>query len=103
MKQESTIKEYFTFIINGESYGVQIESISQITGLQAITRVPGQKRHVKGVMNLRGQIIPVIDLGKRLTGVDVLTDDPSLQYNNRQHGRRSYWDDSRKSFGSYQI
>jgi purine-binding chemotaxis protein CheW len=49
-----------------ENYAVPIEQIREIRTIENITKIPKAKSHVKGVMNLRGMIIPVIDIKKRL-------------------------------------
>ena len=54
-----------------ENYAVPIEQIKEIRNFSEITNVPKAKKYVKGVMNLRGLIIPVIDIKKRLGFGDV--------------------------------
>lgn len=49
-----------------EDYGVSIEQVREIRPLESITKVPNAKRYVKGVMNLRGMIVPVIDVKEKL-------------------------------------
>lgn len=49
-----------------EDYGISIEQVREIRPLESITKVPKVKNHVKGVMNLRGMIIPVIDVKEKL-------------------------------------
>jgi len=58
-----------TFGLGRECYGVPIESVQEIIRAAGITPVPGAPCHVRGVINLRGRIIPVVDLRKRL-GLD---------------------------------
>lgn len=53
------------FDLNGEAYGVEIESVREIIRLQEITRVPRTPDFVEGVINLRGKVIPVVELRKR--------------------------------------
>ena len=53
---------YLTFSLAGEEYGVGILKIREIIGLMAITTMPKTPDYVKGVINLRGKVIPVIDL-----------------------------------------
>jgi len=62
--KESSGKEgkYLTFSLAGEEYGVGILKIREIIGLMAITTMPKTPDYVKGVINLRGKVIPVIDL-----------------------------------------
>ena len=49
-----------------ENYGVPIEQVKEIRSFENITKVPKAKHFVKGIMNLRGMIIPVVDVKKRL-------------------------------------
>lgn len=53
------------FNLGGETYGIDIASVHEIIRMQAITKVPRTPHFVEGVINLRGKIIPVIDLHKR--------------------------------------
>ncbi len=61
----SLISQYVIFKLNDESYGVPIEYVETIEKLTEITRVPNVPHYINGVMNLRGEVIPVIDLRKR--------------------------------------
>jgi purine-binding chemotaxis protein CheW len=54
-----------TFRLGNEEYGVEIKSVQEIIRATDITPVPGAPTHVRGVINLRGKIIPVVDLRKR--------------------------------------
>ena len=56
------MSQYLTFTLNSENYGVPIETVREINRLTEITPVPKTPDFVKGVMNLRGKIIPVINL-----------------------------------------
>ena len=51
-----------TFNVDNETYGFEIKYVRQIIGLQEITPVPEQPRYIKGIINLRGQIIPIMDI-----------------------------------------
>jgi purine-binding chemotaxis protein CheW len=55
-------KKYLTFHLGHESYGVDVLAVREIIQMQSITSVPQMPAYVKGVINLRGKIIPVIDL-----------------------------------------
>ncbi len=57
--------KYLTFFLGDEEYGVAILRVQEIIGLQAITRVPRTPVFVRGVINLRGKVIPVVDLRER--------------------------------------
>jgi len=54
--------KYLTFSLAGEEYGIGILKVKEIIGLMPITTVPRTPGYVKGVINLRGKVIPVVDL-----------------------------------------
>jgi purine-binding chemotaxis protein CheW len=54
--------KYLTFFLAREEYGVEILKVSEIIGMQPITRVPRMPDFVRGVINLRGKVIPITDL-----------------------------------------
>jgi purine-binding chemotaxis protein CheW len=54
--------KYLTFALGPEEYGLEILKVREIIGYMSITAVPQTPAYVKGVINLRGQVIPVIDL-----------------------------------------
>ena len=58
----SVAGKYLTFSLASEKYGVEILKVIEINSMMHITKVPRCASHVKGVVNLRGKIIPVIDL-----------------------------------------
>ncbi len=62
--------KYLTFSLDKEEYGISILKIKEIIGMMPITTVPQTPEFVKGVINLRGKVIPVVDLRKRF-GVTV--------------------------------
>jgi purine-binding chemotaxis protein CheW len=57
--------QYLTFLLNEEEYGVEILRVQEIKGWEGVTRVPHTPRHLLGVMNLRGTVVPVVDLRAR--------------------------------------
>ncbi len=59
---EAKIEKYLTFTLGEEEYGVEILKVREIIGLMDITPVPHTPEFIKGVINLRGKVIPVIDL-----------------------------------------
>ncbi len=59
---DSRAGKYLTFVLAKECYGLEILKVREIIGLMDITAVPQTPEHVKGVINLRGKVIPVIDL-----------------------------------------
>jgi len=56
---------YLIFHLDKEDYGIGIKNVTEIVGKQNVTRVPNMPDYVKGVINLRGQVIPVIDVRTR--------------------------------------
>lgn len=78
--QEIDTKEmdgkYLTFWIDGQLFGVPIVHVVQIVGMQPTTQVPEYPSYAKGIINLRGTIIPLIDVRARLAK-------PQADYNER--------------------
>ncbi|MBC7765359.1 MAG: purine-binding chemotaxis protein CheW, partial [Hyphomonadaceae bacterium] len=54
--------KFLTFALGDEEYGIPIQSVKEINGILEITNIPKMPKFIKGVINLRGKIIPVIDL-----------------------------------------
>jgi len=54
--------KYLTFQLANEEFGIRVLKVREIMGLQEITAVPQTPAHIKGVINLRGKVVPVIDL-----------------------------------------
>lgn len=55
-------QEYLTFTLGAEEYGVDILKVQEIRGYDTITRIPDAPAFIKGVINLRGTIVPVVDM-----------------------------------------
>jgi purine-binding chemotaxis protein CheW len=68
--------KYLTFGLGSEEYGLEILKVKEIIGIMNITYVPKTPKYVKGVINLRGKVIPVIDLRLKFS-MDV------MEYNDR--------------------
>jgi purine-binding chemotaxis protein CheW len=63
---EDTQKDkYLTFTVGKEDYGIEISHVTEIIGIQKITDVPDMPQYIKGVINLRGKVIPVMDVRLR--------------------------------------
>ena len=54
--------KYLTFVLGDEEYGIDITRVKEIIGVMAVMRISGTPPYIKGVINLRGNVIPVIDL-----------------------------------------
>ncbi len=61
-KTKVTEGRFLTFVLNSEVYGIEILKVREIIGLMDITNVPQTPDYMRGVINLRGKVIPVIDL-----------------------------------------
>ncbi|WP_040949870.1 chemotaxis protein CheW [Gorillibacterium massiliense] len=65
-QEEDTLKgKFLTFSMGNEQYGIEIRHITEIIGIQPITEVPELPEYIKGIVNLRGKIIPVMDVRLR--------------------------------------
>jgi purine-binding chemotaxis protein CheW len=62
LKSDDRAGKYLTFVIGKEEFGVAVLTVREIMGIQDITAVPQTPPYLKGVINLRGKVIPVIDL-----------------------------------------
>jgi purine-binding chemotaxis protein CheW len=63
LEEEDTQKDNFlTFTLDSEVYGIEIKYVMEIIGMQSISKVPDLPEYVKGIINLRGKIIPVMDV-----------------------------------------
>jgi len=66
LDNEDTQKDkYLTFHLAGEDYGIEIRYVIEIIGIQNITEVPDMPAFIRGVINLRGKVIPVMDVRNR--------------------------------------
>lgn len=65
MEEDTQKGKYLTFILDNESYGIGINNVTEIIGIQPITLVPELPEYIKGIINLRGKIIPVMDVRLR--------------------------------------
>ncbi|HGX92577.1 MAG TPA: purine-binding chemotaxis protein CheW [Candidatus Tenderia sp.] len=57
--------QYLTFMLAGEEYGVDILRVQEIKGWDSVTPIPNTPQYIKGVINLRGTIVPIFDLRER--------------------------------------
>ncbi len=69
LQEQSMIEDlkgsYLTFFIDDSLYGVELIAVTEIIGVQSITPVPGTPDFVVGIMNLRGKIVPLLDVRKK--------------------------------------
>ncbi|ESP91860.1 MULTISPECIES: chemotaxis protein CheW [Pseudoalteromonas] len=62
---ESDEKQFLTFMMHDEEYGMDILAVQEIRGWEPVTTIPNSPNFVRGAMNLRGTIVPIIDLRMR--------------------------------------
>lgn len=63
---EDTLRDkYLTFVIDNQIYGLEIKYITEIISMQPITKMPDIPSYIKGIINLRGRVIPLIDIRLR--------------------------------------
>lgn len=76
-KKEDTQKgKFLTFSLGADFFGIEIKYVTEIIGIQTITEVPELPEYIKGIINLRGKIIPVMDVRLRFRK-------PFKEYNDR--------------------
>jgi purine-binding chemotaxis protein CheW len=75
-KADPRAGKYLVFHLGEEEFGIQVQKVREIMGVQNITQVPQTPAHVKGVINLRGKVIPVVDLRLKF-------EMPAMEYTHR--------------------
>lgn len=63
--EDSQKGRYLAFMVGNEAFGIEIKYVTEIIGIQSITEMPEMPNFVKGIINLRGRIIPLIDIRLR--------------------------------------
>jgi len=64
--------KYLTFLVGDVGYGIEISYVVEIISVQDITLVPHTHAYVKGIINLRGTVVPVIDMGMRFGNEEIV-------------------------------
>ncbi len=80
-------QEYLTFLLQGEEYGVDILCVQEIRVWSSVTELPNKPGYIKGVINLRGVIIPIIDLRLRFGQPALDYDKQTVTIILRQHSQ----------------
>lgn len=62
VEEDTTKNKYLSFLVGNEEFGIEISCVKEIINMVSITQVPSTPEYVKGIINLRGDIIPVIDV-----------------------------------------
>ena len=65
MTSDTQVEQFLTFELAGESYGVEILKVQEIRGWEPVREIPNTPGFIKGALNLRGSIVPIIDLRER--------------------------------------
>jgi len=65
MDSETRVEQFLTFELAGESYGVEILKVQEIRGWEPVREIPNTPDFIKGALNLRGCIVPIVDLRER--------------------------------------
>ena len=67
--------QFLTFALAGTAYAIPLERVREVVGCKTVVRVPNAGEFVRGVMNLRGSVVPVIDLARRIGAGDTTLSD----------------------------
>jgi len=67
LSMQEGANQYLTFILGGEEYGIDILKVQEIRGWESATALPNTPDYMLGVMNLRGNVVPIVDLRKRFS------------------------------------
>jgi purine-binding chemotaxis protein CheW len=59
------IEQFLTFELAGEAYGIEILKVQEIRGWEPVREIPNTPDYIKGALNLRGEIVPIVDLRER--------------------------------------
>ena len=76
MEEEIVINQYLTFNVDKEHFAINVANIREVLEFQSVTKVPRMPDYMKGIINLRGSVVPVLDLkmkfglGETLKGID---------------------------------
>ena len=62
MKNEMITKQYLTFNLDKEHYAIDVSNIREVLEFQTVSIIPGMPAYMRGIINLRGNVVPVIDL-----------------------------------------
>ncbi|WKY48547.1 chemotaxis protein CheW [Eubacteriaceae bacterium ES3] len=62
LEEDTQYGRFLTFSLGEEVFGIEIRYVTEIIGMQSITKVPEVPEYIKGIINLRGKIIPVLDV-----------------------------------------
>lgn len=64
---DTRVEQFLTFELAGETYGVEILKVQEIRGWEPVREIPNTPDYIKGALNLRGSIVPIVDLRERFS------------------------------------
>ncbi len=59
------VTQFFTFLLGAETYGIEVNFVREVIEFKTVFKIPRMPQYIRGVINLRGEIVPVIDLSSR--------------------------------------
>jgi len=65
MATDTQVEQFLTFELAGESYGIEILKVQEIRGWEPVRQIPNTPNYIKGALNLRGAVVPIVDLRER--------------------------------------
>ncbi|MFP4427373.1 MAG: chemotaxis protein CheW, partial [Spirochaetaceae bacterium] len=65
MAVETETKQYLTFTLDGEQYAADVSRVREVLELMPLTKLPKMPEYMKGVINIRGSVVPVVDLRRK--------------------------------------
>jgi len=93
MQAEDGMDQYLTFMLAKEEYGVDILRVQEIKGWEGVTPMPNLPDYILGVINLRGTVVPIIDLRKHFDMESIPFNEKTVvivvKVNDEEHGERT--------------
>lgn len=77
-KEDNHLGQYLTFLLASETYGIDILRVQEIRGWEKTTKLPSVPDYVKGVINMRGSVVPIVDLRQRFQIGEATYDDSTV-------------------------
>lgn len=75
LEEDTQLGKFLTFDLGDETFGIEIRYVTEIIGMQTISQLPEVPDYIKGIINLRGRIIPVINMRARFKMENIAYDD----------------------------
>jgi len=66
--KEEDIRQFLTFHVGTETYGIEVKNVREVIEFDNVFRIPAVPEYIRGVINLRGEVVPVIDMASRFFG-----------------------------------